>query len=711
MTLFGTKLKYNIKTTELQAQNAKIVSDNYTVVGRVLERHPGQIITGEEVEYSTCRDCPESWSVFGKKVHITIGQYIRITHAYFKVNEVVVMYVPYIIFPIKKGRETGLLFPRFSLNFEKGANYQQPWFWAISPTNDLTLTPSIFGRRGWGGESQYRQMFGEKKWIEVNSLNVRDAIYLPQKEDESTSGKHYWRNFSDYEQHLSIGNFANHHFFYTDTHDLDIVRDFRSYTDSRILGSEVGGGGFFEFRQRFFNLNLETYYNRNLLTPDPLSFDHNYVQQWPRISFSTTPYSVLHTTYPGLKNIALGFGGDFVSFHQNHFNEGQYIRNANRTNLAPYLAWDIADIGPVKLKTTSTLDYQHYNFPGKGERTFTKRGIVYESEASFELQKIFGLSYIDRHPVEKVDLDQMDDRVKFEQPAVTCLSCQKKLVGDLPPYESRYGQKIIEKSRSSYRHSQEFKFKHYYMTDQNMSGNAQFFNQIKKNEGQFDYLDAIRSQEHDLTQTLLKTSLPMSNTVELQWNNSVLKKTPTALDSLKDWRFLRDNFSYSRVSYFNISQGYDFAVQRQNFDDGLTRLKIETGFNWDRFTFGASEYYFYKTSDNITQVSGSRSFERGSLGLSFSYDSTTKPANKKTGVTAELTPLDIITLSAIYKYDIQMKRRTDSNYKMLYSPPNNCWKFEVQYAQTLIDKQVSFNFFINFNENNFKSLTDSSKTK
>lgn len=710
MTLFGTKVKYNIHSSMLSAQNAKIVSDNYTVVGRLLERYPGQIIKGEEVEYSTCRDCPESWSIFGKRVHIVVGQYIRIYHAYFKVNGVVVMYVPYIIFPIKKTRETGLLFPRFSLNLEKGATYQQPWFWAISPSSDMTLMPSIFGKRGWGEETQYRKMFGEAKWMEINSLNVRDAIYLPYKEDEKKSGKHYWRNFSDYEQHFSFGHWGNHHLFYSNARDLDIVRDFRPYTDNRIYGSEIGGGGFFEFRRDFFNLNLEAYYNRNLLTPNTLTFDDGYVQEWPRISFSTTPYSVLQTSYSGLKNISLGFDGDFVSFKQNHSDENQYIRTAYRSNLSPYISWDIADVGPIKLKNTSRLDYQSYRFPEKNERTLTKRGVIYETEASFEIQKIFGLAYIDRHPVEKVDLSQLEEDSKLE-PKMTCSSCQKKLIGDLPLYESRYGQKIIEKARSSYRHSQEFKLKHYYMTDQKISGNTQFMNQIKTNAGQFDYLDAIRSQEHDLSQTLFRTALPTSNTVEIQWNNSVLRKTPGILDSFKDWRYLRENFSYQRVSYFNFSQGYDFAVRRSSFDDGLTRLKVETGFNWDRFSIGASEYYFYKTADNIAELSASRDFDRGSLGVSFSYDSSISPVSKKTGISGSFTPIDLIALSMVYKYDIEMKRRTDANYKVLYSPLNNCWKLELQYAQTLIDKQFSFNFYINFNENNFKSITDSSKAK
>ena len=72
---------------------------------------PGKF-EGEEAEYTTVKIGPESWSIYGKKINITQGEYIRIKHGYLKIKGVIAFYFPYLIFPIKKERESGILFPR-----------------------------------------------------------------------------------------------------------------------------------------------------------------------------------------------------------------------------------------------------------------------------------------------------------------------------------------------------------------------------------------------------------------------------------------------------------------------------------------------------------------------------------------------------------------------------------------------------------------------
>ena len=84
-------------------------SGSFSIVGKKIDRvAPGEFVA-DQAEYTTCQDCPESWSVFGQKVRVYQDQYVHIKHALLKVNRVTIMYMPYFIFPIKKGRQTGLL--------------------------------------------------------------------------------------------------------------------------------------------------------------------------------------------------------------------------------------------------------------------------------------------------------------------------------------------------------------------------------------------------------------------------------------------------------------------------------------------------------------------------------------------------------------------------------------------------------------------------
>lgn len=710
MTMYGTELFFNFKTNFLSIKNARIISDNYTVLGKTISRINQNTLIAEDAEYTTCKDCPESWSIFGKRVHITLGQYVRIKHAFIKVRGVILMYVPYIILPIKKNRETGLLFPKFGISLEEGARFQQPWFWAISDYNDLTLTPSIFGKRGWGNELQYRQNIGDKKWFEFNSIQVIDRIYQPDKRNLDISGKHFIRHFSDYEHHFSFGNNFTHHFKYYDARDLDVVRDYDFYTDSKLEGSELGGGGFLGYRNSLLNFNVESYYNKNLIVDNSKEFDQSYVQILPKLSLSIVPIPILNTSIFPFTHFSMGFDSDVTVFKQNHYEKINFIRNATRTNLNPYLNWNLGNIGPVGIKTKMSLDYQQYRFSQEDAKTFSKRGFVYETEFKTEIQKVFGLAYEEEIPASKVNLKELEEKQNKGKEKETEKEKQKKkdeglLIGELPGYHPELQSKVYKVRRSSYRHSQEYKLKHYFISDQRTRGNKNFRDQIANEEGLFDQLDSLRDREHTLTNALSKTGIPLRNTIEAQWNNTLLRKSPKSFDAYEDDRFLRQNFEYKKVAYFNVSQGYDLDVESDKTVDSLTRLLLAGGVEFKELSLSFTENYFYKEQGHVASFSINKSFTGGGLGGSISYDSFSTPVNKQLNFHANYKPIDLISLLVDYDYDWENKKSSGSTYGVVYSPLNNCWKLDVKYKTTQIDKRYSVNFLINFNENSFKSLS------
>lgn len=714
MTMYGTELFFNFKTNFLSIKNARVISDNYTVLGKVISRVNQNTLIAEDAEYSTCKDCPESWSIFGRKVHITLGQYVRIKHAFIKVRGVILMYIPYIVLPIKKNRESGLLFPKFGISLEEGARFQQPWFWAISDYNDLTLTPSIFGKRGWGNELQYRHNLGERKWFEFNSLQVNDRIYQPNKYDLEISGKHFLRHFSDYEHQYSLGNNFTHHLWYNDGRDLDVARDFDFYTDSRLEGSEFGGGSFIGYRRSLFNFNVESYFNKNLIVDNSKAFDHSYVQVLPKLSLSIVPIPILNSSVFPFNHFSLGLDSDVTVFKQNHYKKLTNIRNATRTNLAPYLNWNLGTLGPVGIKTNVSLDYQQYHFPQEDVKTFSKRGLVYETEFKTEIQKVFGLAYEEKIPASKVDLKELEKIEKKENQKNNENKENKEkddskkegnLIGELPGFNPDLQSKIYSVKRNSFRHSQEYKLKHYFISDQRTRGNENFRTQITKEEGLFDQLDSLRDREHTLTNTISKTGIPLRNTIELQWNNTILKKSPRNFDPYEDGRYLRQNFDYKRIAYFNISQGYDLDEESDDTVDSLTRLLLSGGVAFEKLSLSFNENYFYRERGHVASLSLNKSIMNGSFGGTIFYDSFSTPVNKTFKFHANYKPIDLITLLVDYDYDWENKRSSGSTYGMIYSPLNNCWKLDVKFITTQIDKRYSVNFLINFNENSFTSLS------
>lgn len=694
MTLFGTKLKYNFMTRRLELENARILTEDYSVTGKKIIQFDENTIEATEAEYTTCRDCPESWSIFGKKIIVTVGQYVRLHHAFVKMKGVVAMYFPYIIFPIKKKRETGLLFPLIGFSSKEGFKYQQPFFWAIDDYKDLTLTPSTFGKRGLGGELQYRQNLHEKTWIELNTLQLNDEIYAPYKVEKSKTGKKEYRHFSDFEGHGIYKHFLNGHIYYNQTSDLDTVRDLDFFSKERVKGTELGLFSFLDARNSLFSLGIENYFNQNLLVDDPSIFDHQYVQILPKINLSSVPFTIGTDFFPIVKNISLGMNADHTIFKQNHALPSGPIRNVQRTNLTPYALFKFPHIGPLFLSHQLKLDYQNYRLPEHLEiKSFSKRGMIYETEIKFELEKKYGLAFIDEHTVNE------EKEIKNDQ--------KSNIIGSLPDLKLSRDTYKVQEFHNSYRHSQEVKFKHYYLSDQRMQGNEIFKNQILENNGQLDSIDAIRSREYLANQSTSTDSLPLSNTFEIQWNNGLIQKRPKTFDPFESGRYLKDNFEYKNVAYFDISQGIDLTVKTDVWRDRLTRLFLNTGHTSDYLDFNLNEYYYPKFDEHKLVTAVTYKHQRGSFTGKFNYNSfnsNNTPVTKLVGHELVLKLNDLFTVKNSIDYNIETRMMTKSRYSLLYVPVNNCWKIELGHERDLIEKRFSVLFYINYNNGQFVSI-------
>lgn len=693
VNMFGSKLIYNFNDQTVDLFNARIQTDNFAVIGKKISQLNKNFIYAEDAEYSTCRDCPESWSIFGKNVEITVGEYVRLKHAFVKVNGVVVMYIPYIIFPIKKNRETGLLFPSFGLNYSEGFRFQQPFFWAISDYNDLTLTPSYFGKRGFGNEFQFRQSLGARSWFEVNSLQVNDEIYAPYKKDKVRTGDKVFRDYSSYEHHFELGRNFNHHLSIDHLQDLDAVRDLDFYTKDKILGTESGISGFFEGRNQYLAMTTKGGFQRNYFFSDPYEFDHAYVQMLPKIQLSTIPVTFLRTDIPLFNRMSLVWNSDFTVFKQNHNTPSTFQRNVSRLNINPYLDWQLGRIGAFKFSHKAQLDEQRYWLKNTTDKKFSKKGIVYETEAKIEFEKIFGIAYEKEVP--------FDSLQKTE-------NMSGSTIGNIPSMRNdQEGSAQIKVPVNSYRHSQELKLKHYYLSDQETKGSSTFKDQIRQDNGQFDYVDALREKEFENNQISARDSLPLSNTVEFQWNHILIKKSPFRLNAIQDGLYLKDNFNYSKISFLDISQGIDLNRKSSTVNERLTRLFVHSGFSVNSYNLEMKEFYFHQTSEHKFSLSFSKSFERFNLGTEFNYNSfnsSTTPVLKTVALTSGINFNDLVSVTTYHDYNMRSKKLSKSNYGLVYSPLNNCWKLVLNYATDLIDKRIGFNILINYNDNSFQGL-------
>ncbi|MBY0518289.1 MAG: hypothetical protein K2P81_15370 [Bacteriovoracaceae bacterium] len=705
MTLYGSHLEYNAITGYAEVDNARIINPQFNVVARKILRRSENVIEAKEAEFTTCRDCTESWAIFGKKIVIYLKDRAEIHHGLAKIKGVSILYLPFMAVPLSN-RKSGLLFPNISTRVGEGLALSQPVFWAIDESKDATISPSFWGKRGYGSDAEYRQRFGPNRWFEGSTRMLNDSIYLPGKNDQSVSGKNYTRYFNELEDHWMINPNWSQHIRYTSARDLDIVRDYPQYVDRKVNSSDLGFNGFIDGKGDKWSLSIQGEYGRNQLFSIADKFDRNYVQTLPRIALGTTPYSLIQSDKPLLRHIYVGVDGSFTRFRRVDSTDTNPIRDADRISANPYLAWHLFSWGPMAVKTEARWDFQRYRFPEVSEsRNAEKNATLIKTEASFTMDRIFGLSYEEKIPAKELtaeSLEELKDAGIGNGPKPLSKTLRESdLIGAIPSFEESFADDKIQVARHAYRHSQEFKFIHHYIANQNKSGNKDFLNQIQSNTGWFDYTDAIRSQEYLLGANTTRTIIPPNNTVEFQWNNVLIKKSPKATDWRTDQRYLRDNFSYSKTSYFNVSQGYLFDQEFEDFRQKLTRLAIQAGYIAKRWSVNMSEYFFHFNSQHIFQLSWQRDFDLINLLAAYNYNSFNQSKLNTLTAGTQFRPIDVIGLSYLKQMDLEAHQNLRTIYAVDIMPNNNCWILNLNYQESLVGFRYAFNIFFNFGDERF----------
>ncbi|HLO24674.1 MAG TPA: LPS assembly protein LptD [Geobacteraceae bacterium] len=149
----------------------------------------------ERATFTTCDGDSPSWKFTAQDLDVTIEDYASGRNAVFYVGEMPLFYTPYILFPVKRERQSGFLFPRFGNSTIKGLYLDIPYYLAISPSQEATLDLDGQTKRGAGLGFDYRYMrphgsSGDAKGYIIYDTNrdwVRGNLTLKQREFFSPS--------------------------------------------------------------------------------------------------------------------------------------------------------------------------------------------------------------------------------------------------------------------------------------------------------------------------------------------------------------------------------------------------------------------------------------------------------------------------------------------------------------------------------------------
>jgi LPS-assembly protein len=168
----------NDHTWELHAGELFMQENNIHIRGDVLQKSAMDTYKIEHFRLTTCDNETPSWSITGSEIKVVKEGYARIKGAAFRIHDFPVLYLPWMIFPAKTERQTGLLLPQFGYSTLNGGGMELPFFWAISDHTDATLYERYMNNRGLMHGLEFRYIADDASKGEFLFDNLRDKIKL-----------------------------------------------------------------------------------------------------------------------------------------------------------------------------------------------------------------------------------------------------------------------------------------------------------------------------------------------------------------------------------------------------------------------------------------------------------------------------------------------------------------------------------------------------
>lgn len=271
---------------------------------------------------STCQCSTDNkpWQLHSSRAHITQEGYAHTYNTWMDFHGVPIFYTPYLAFPVKRERQSGLLPGNYGYSNENGILARLPVYLVTGESSDLTLTPFTESKTRNGLIGDYRHVFSRYNRMRSRVLysndgprgddlrgTVTDGIYDPEFK-ENRAGVYYgheWTSAPDADLDwalLADVHYVNDNLFLREFDDEVIGIYNARYATSTMLG-RIGVGD-------IGTAEISGEYNQALDTDPDLTF-----QRLPEASFSglktfrpfgSNPYGLKLVTQAGL------YATDFV---------------------------------------------------------------------------------------------------------------------------------------------------------------------------------------------------------------------------------------------------------------------------------------------------------------------------------------------------------------------------------------------------------------
>ncbi|MBM4191971.1 MAG: LPS assembly protein LptD [Gammaproteobacteria bacterium] len=183
----------------------------------------GKVILSK-VWFTTCPEGSPDWRIRASRIELD-ARARRGTgrNAAIDFKGVPILYLPYLSFPLGDQRKSGFLFPNVGYSSRGGAEITLPYYLSLAPNYDLTLEPTVYGRRGLDFGMRFRYLTmrhrGElrlnalqsdslsetnRNWVRFRHRSELSANWRFDIDAQSVSDTEYFEDFASGTEGTSI---------------------------------------------------------------------------------------------------------------------------------------------------------------------------------------------------------------------------------------------------------------------------------------------------------------------------------------------------------------------------------------------------------------------------------------------------------------------------------------------------------------------------
>ncbi len=186
--VFGTRMTYDLEEERGVIENAiGEALDEYVFWAKQVEKVGQRKLRLKSATVTTCTQPIPYWSFSVSSATITIDDYARMWNVRLRAGRAPIIYLPYLVWPVKEDRAAGLLMPEFATTQNRGRSITQELFIPLGRSADLTLLARHYSKAGLGGGGELRFIPNRE------GKAVLNGFYIQDDSDEKFTGKGRYR--------------------------------------------------------------------------------------------------------------------------------------------------------------------------------------------------------------------------------------------------------------------------------------------------------------------------------------------------------------------------------------------------------------------------------------------------------------------------------------------------------------------------------------